>query len=81
MELCNKIAIGIGVSPYLLYDDYLSFVDRDYGRKIKEIRKKNKMTQEKFGQSLKVHRKTVLRWEKSKLKPTRKHYLILKEYL
>jgi transcriptional regulator with XRE-family HTH domain len=81
LETCNKIAQAVGIKPGLLYDDYLNFITSDYGSKVKETRKKLKLTQQKFGKCIGVHRKTILRWEKEKEYPTRENYLLLAKYL
>ncbi|MGF7060783.1 helix-turn-helix domain-containing protein [Brassicibacter mesophilus] len=77
LDICNKITKAIRVDPSLLYDDYLAFIASEYGYKIKSIRKKLNLTQELFSKLMGVHRKTILRWEKETLCPSREHYNLL----
>ena len=78
LEICNKIAKAIKIDPALLYDDYLAFIASNYGYRIRSERKKSELTQEQFGKFIGVHRKTILRWEKEILCPSRKHYFSLR---
>lgn len=43
--------------------------EETFGQRIKAIREKYQLTQDKFGASLGVSRQTVLRWEKEKVVP------------
>ncbi|WP_141131273.1 helix-turn-helix domain-containing protein [Anaerovirgula multivorans] len=81
LEICNKIAEALEIDPFLLYDEYLAFIASDYGLKIRRFRNKNNLTQIDLGQALGVHKKTISRWEKEKIYPTRENYLIFKEYI
>ncbi len=80
MELCNRIAQAIGIIPSLLYDEYLAFIASNYGQKIKQLRKFIEFTQNELGQAIRVHRKTIARWEKKQAYPTRENYDILKQF-
>lgn len=81
LELCYKIAKTIGIDPNFIYDEYLAFISSSFGNKIKNIRKKNKLTQHAFGAIIGVHRKTITRWEKEQLSPTRENYLSICKFM
>ncbi|WP_132242899.1 helix-turn-helix transcriptional regulator [Marinisporobacter balticus] len=81
LDICNKIATVLNIDPFLIYDDYLSFIACDYGNKIKIARNKMKLTQKDLGDLLSVHRKTVTRWEKEITFPLREHFKKFKKYL
>jgi len=81
LDICNKIAEIIGIDPFLIYDEYLSFIAGSFGSKIKLLRKSIKLTQVEFGQALGVHKKTIERWENEMACPTRENYILIKEYL
>jgi transcriptional regulator with XRE-family HTH domain len=74
LETCYKIAIAIGVNPLLIYDEYLIFVASNYGKQIKSVRQRLNLTQSQFAAFIGVNRKTIIRWEKEKLHPSRKFY-------
>ena len=81
LDICNKIAEALDINPTLIYDEYLEFIASDFSSEIKVARKSRKLTQDEFGQTLCVHRKTVVRWENRTDYPTRENYLLIKEYL
>lgn len=81
LEVVNIIASALNINPYLLYDNYLSFIASDYGSTIKSIRKKFKLTQKEFAKMIGVHRKTVGRWEKRINTPLPRQYFLLEKYI
>jgi DNA-binding XRE family transcriptional regulator len=81
LELCNQIAATIGIDPYLIYDEYLTFIASNFGNKIELARKKYSLTQKQFGHSIGVHRKSIVRWEKQRAYPSRENYTLIKNYL
>jgi len=81
VESCNSIAEAIGISPSLLYDDYLQFLTSDYGTIIRTKRKGHKLTQEELAEELGVNSSTVRKWEKGQAQPNRSSYSNLREFL
>ena len=73
LYILNKIAHGLQIDIDLFLDDYLSFL-LTYDTTIRNIRKEHKLTQQSLGDALGVHRKTVLRWEKGLIHPTKDNY-------
>lgn len=76
LYILNKIAHGLQIDIILLLDNYLSFL-LTYNTTIKKIRKDHKLTQQSLGDILGVHRKTVLRWEKGLMHPTKDNYELI----
>ncbi|MDD4694391.1 MAG: helix-turn-helix domain-containing protein [Firmicutes bacterium] len=81
VESCNTIAEAIGISPNLLYDDYLQFLTSDYGTEIRTKRRKLRLTQEELAKELEVDCSTIRRWEKGQAQPNRSSYSNLREFL
>ena len=79
IEICKRICEILGVETELVYDDYMTFIDADYGTTIKTFRKKHKLTHEKFGELIGMNPKISARWEKGKCVPTRESYKKLME--
>lgn len=77
----NKIAIALDINPSIIYDDYFDFLSSDSGNRIKSIRKSLNLTQNSFSALLDVNRKTIIRWEKEEINPTRYNYMKLNEIL
>lgn len=63
IEILQELAAVFKISYTLLYDDYYLFLDSDFGHQIKLVRKNLKLTQLEFGKLLKLHKKTIERWE------------------
>ncbi len=80
IDILDKICKVFKIEPFTLYDDYLKFISSDYGNIIKKLRNNLGVTQKEFGEILGVHRKTVARWEKEQLYPTRENYFKLVKF-
>lgn len=76
LYILHKLSSALEVDINLLLDDFLTFL-LDYSNTIKSIRKDYNLTQKELGTLLKVHRKTILRWEKGVIQPTKEHYELL----
>lgn len=76
LYILNKISSALEVDINLLLDDFLIFL-LDYSNTIKSIRKDYNLTQVELAVLLKVHRKTISRWEKGMIQPTKEHYRLL----
>jgi len=77
IDILNQIAAVLGIIPSIIYDDYLKFINSNYGRAIKKIRMKLKLSQKSLGKLLGVHRKTISKWESEKSYPTRENFMKL----
>ncbi|MEG1829844.1 MAG: helix-turn-helix transcriptional regulator [Cellulosilyticaceae bacterium] len=73
LYILKTIALVLEIDVALLLDDYFKFL-LEYDTTIKCLRKDLKLTQLQLGAILKVHRKTICRWENRSIKPTRDNY-------
>jgi transcriptional regulator with XRE-family HTH domain len=77
LDVIDRIAKALKIKPSIIYDDYLKFINGDYGSKIRNLRMGLGLSQKKLGKILEVHRKTISRWEKEESFPTRENYIKL----
>ncbi len=75
LESINIICETLKIKPSIIYDDYLNFISKNHGNKIKFLRKDFKLTQKDLSNILEVHIKTIACWEKEESYPTRYNYM------
>ena len=73
LGVCHKLAKGLGISRYLLYDDYLKFLAYGPSRYLKKLRKTLGITQRELAKICGVSLTSVKRWECGVTRPTREH--------
>ncbi len=69
-NICNVI----GIDPNLVYDEYLAFLDSNYGTRINNFINKNKLSIKSFGEFISIHPKNVSKWKKEVASPSRESY-------
>ncbi len=79
--LILKLSQLYGIDPYLLADEYHSFLLKGQAVQIKAFRKQHGFTQEQLANMLGVSRNTVKRWEKEKDTITRLNFEVLRRYM
>lgn len=79
LSCCNKIAEALNIRPEQLYDDYLLFINSDYGQSIRSLRKKLGLTQSEFAKRISTTRKAVGSWERQKTIPIRDNYFKIQQ--
>lgn len=81
LETCIKIAEGLKIDPFLIFDDYLTFLATDFGSKILSIRKNLKLTQKEFAKLIGVIQSTISSWEQNEKRPSRANFERIKKYI
>ena len=79
LNVLNKAAELFNIPSDFLYDDYSSFLAYPCSKKIKEIRKKENLTQQKLADSLNVSKKTIKTWESGRGLISRENFQKLKK--
>lgn len=81
LEICTRIAEGLKIDHFLIFDDYLTFLASDFASKILSIRKNLKLTQKGFAKLLGVVQSTVSAWEQNEKYPSRVNFKRIKKYI
>lgn len=77
LETCHKLASALNIPANLIYNEYLSFIDRDYSTFLKQLRKTLKLTQPQLANKLGVTKKTISSWERRASFPSQENYKLL----
>jgi len=79
LEMLKLIAKEFKIPTIFLYDDYISFINYPYSKRIKEIRNRKELTINQFAEILNINRHTIGKWERKEQIVSRESYNKLKE--